>query len=70
MAQMIADNIKDPSFREWILPQFTTTTKTGQAVASIILMSTLQQYFGYGLLMLCSLPSVTLLGSHGQALLK
>jgi hypothetical protein len=42
MSQMIANNIKDPSFREWILPSFTTTTKCDQAVASILMMSVMQ----------------------------
>lgn len=48
MSKMIANNIKDPSLREWILPQFTTTTKVDQAVASILMMATLQKFFTYG----------------------
>jgi hypothetical protein len=62
MTKMIADNIKDLSLRQWILPQFTTTTKSDQAVASIMMMSTLQRYFTYGAGICCGLPSVTLLG--------
>lgn len=62
MTKMIAENTKDPSLREWILPQFTTTTKIDQAVASIIMMATLQQYFSYYCAITCGLPSVTLLG--------
>jgi hypothetical protein len=62
MSKMIADNIKDPSLREWILPTFTTTTKCDQAVASILMMSTMQKYFTYSISVCCGLPSVTLLG--------
>jgi hypothetical protein len=62
MSQMIANNIKDPSFREWILPSFTTTTKCDQAVASILMMSVMQKYFTYACGVCCELPSVTLLG--------
>lgn len=62
MSKMIAANIKDPSLREWILPCFSTTTKDDQAVASILMMATLQKFFSYGCGILCGLPSVTLLG--------
>lgn len=62
ISKMIANNIKDPSFREWILPGFTTTTKCDQAVASILRMSAMQKYFSYECVLYCGLPSVTLLG--------
>ncbi|PVH74854.1 hypothetical protein DL98DRAFT_385132, partial [Cadophora sp. DSE1049] len=62
MSKMIAGNIKDASLREWILPQFSTTTKVDQAVASIMMMATLQKFFSYGCGVMCGLPSVTLLG--------
>lgn len=62
MSKIIADNIKDPSLREWILPSFTTTTKCDQAVASILMMSAMQKYFSYSCSLTCGLPSVTLLG--------
>jgi len=66
MSKMIADNIKDPSLCEWIQPQFTTTTKNDQAVASILMMSAMKTYFSYGCGTMCGLPSVTLLGVRGD----
>jgi hypothetical protein len=67
MTTMIADNIKDPSLREWMLPSFTTTTKIDQAVAAILMMSTLQKYFNYSAnCCTCGLPSVTLLGQKSD----
>jgi len=66
MSKMIASNIKDPSLREWILPSFTTTTKVDQAVASIMMMATLQKYFTYGCGLTYGLPSVTLLGQKSD----
>ena len=62
----IEENIIDPSLREWFLPAFTTTTKSDQATASIIMMSAMQKYFSYGCCMECGLPSVTLLGTKGD----
>jgi Domain of unknown function (DUF4419) len=44
------------------MPAFTTTTKSDQATASIIMMSAMQKYFSYGCGICCGLPSVTLLG--------
>lgn len=66
MSGLIASNIVDPSLREWILPCFTTTTKVDQAVVSILMMATLQEYFSYKLHLLCGLPSVTLLGQKND----
>jgi hypothetical protein len=59
---MIEENIIDPSLREWFMPAFTTTTKSDQATASIIMMSTMQKYFSFGCGLHCGLPSVTLQG--------
>jgi hypothetical protein len=66
MTKMIAENIKDPSLREWILPTFTTTTKDDQTVASIIMMATLKNFFSYGCGICCGIPSVTLLGERSD----
>jgi hypothetical protein len=62
MGKLIAQNVVDPGLREWIMPQFTTTTKTDTVVASVLMMGALQKYFSYGALMRCGIPSVTLLG--------
>ena len=64
MSKIMAGNIHDEEWREWILPQFTTTTKADQAVASMIFMGTLQKYFIYTWVTRCGLPAVTL---HGTA---
>ncbi|KUJ13273.1 uncharacterized protein LY89DRAFT_687443 [Mollisia scopiformis] len=66
MSQLIQENVVDPSLRDWIMPRFTTTTKTDEVVASILMMSTLQKYFTYGCSVLCGLPSVTLLGEKSD----
>lgn len=66
MTKLIAENVKDPSLREWILPAFTTTKKIDQAVAAILMMATSQKYFSYGFGLTCGLPSVTLLGEKSD----
>jgi hypothetical protein len=62
----IAENIKDPALREWIMPDFTTTTPTDRMTAAIIMIGTLQKYFAYFLDITCGIPSVTLLGSKAD----
>jgi hypothetical protein len=62
MSSFLSENVKDPSLRDWILPAFTTTTKVDQAVASILMLASLQKYFEYGYSTMCGFPSITLLG--------
>ncbi|GAM17474.1 hypothetical protein SAMD00019534_006490, partial [Acytostelium subglobosum LB1] len=63
MTKQIADNIKDPSVREWVMPDFTTTTYNDRVVGSFALMSTLKNYFDYKFSLRCGLPKVTVMGS-------
>jgi hypothetical protein len=63
IGKKIEENIIDPSLRKWFMPAFSTTTKSDQATASIIMMSAMQKYFSYGCCIRCGLPSVTLLGT-------
>lgn len=71
MTNEIAENIKDPSLRDFFLPNFTTTTQTDRVVSAIQLMGSMQKYFEYIFMITCGIPSVTLLGerSDWQALL-
>ncbi|KAF5542955.1 hypothetical protein FNAPI_9843 [Fusarium napiforme] len=62
MTLVIEKNIKDPSFREWVLPSFSTTTENDRVVGSVLLMGALQKYFSYRITLCCGIPSVTLLG--------
>ncbi|KAN0019001.1 hypothetical protein ACTFIU_002203 [Dictyostelium citrinum] len=48
MSNEIQSNIKDPSIRNWIIPNFTTTTESDKVVFSMALMSTtMKKYFNY-----------------------
>ncbi|GJJ78993.1 hypothetical protein EMPS_11352 [Entomortierella parvispora] len=64
MGELIQQNVVDPSLREWIMPEFTTTTENDTIVSSVIMMSTLKKYFSYRIVLRCGLPSVTLLGER------
>ena len=62
MTELIQKNVLDPSLREWILPDFTTTTVNDRVVSSVVMMATMKAYFDYKFSLMCGLPAVTLLG--------
>jgi hypothetical protein len=63
MQRLIAQNIKDPSIRDWIVPKFTTTTKTDKVVFGALFMGAVQEYFYLKLTLGCGHPEITLLGT-------
>ncbi|KAI0777923.1 hypothetical protein BC629DRAFT_1594648 [Irpex lacteus] len=54
--------IVDRSFKEWILPRFSTTSKNDTVVAAVTMMATLKQCFSYTFELRCGIPRVTLEG--------
>ncbi|KAI0135939.1 hypothetical protein F4776DRAFT_109914 [Hypoxylon sp. NC0597] len=63
-ASVIQDNVVDPELRQWMIPDFSTTTNHDKAVAAFGMMGAMQQYFEYTIVGGCGLPSVTLLGTR------
>ncbi len=49
--------------REWMEPDFSTTTPVCKTVGRIAMMSTLQNYFTYSICFMCGIPKVTLEGT-------
>ncbi|OQV19507.1 hypothetical protein BV898_06495 [Hypsibius exemplaris] len=45
IGHLIKKNVIDPSLREWIIPDFTTTTSNDKIVSSLVMMATLKAYF-------------------------
>jgi hypothetical protein len=67
MTRLIEQNITDPKLRAWVLPSFTTTTRTDRVVASALMMGMLQKYFDYIFdPCCCGIPLVTLLGEKSD----
>jgi hypothetical protein len=62
MADEIQKNVVDPSLREWIVPEFSTTTTNDTTVCSMVMMATLKEYFSYKFMLLCGIPRVRLEG--------
>jgi hypothetical protein len=64
--RLIKENIVDNELREWVMPNFSTTTDEDKTVAAVVMMGTLQKYFEYIALCGCGFPSVTLLGEKAD----
>ncbi|OQE35427.1 hypothetical protein PENCOP_c013G03443 [Penicillium coprophilum] len=62
MTRLIEKNVvEDEELRAWVMPTFSTTTKSDNVVAAILMMGALQKYFSYKMSICCGTPSVTLL---------
>lgn len=66
MSRLLGASIRDPGWREWIVPRFSTTTTVDETVESIVMMGTFQKYFSYSWGTRCGIPSVTLLGEQAD----
>ncbi|THU79761.1 hypothetical protein K435DRAFT_875089 [Dendrothele bispora CBS 962.96] len=66
MTGEIEKNINDPSMTGWIIPKFSTTTLNDVVVSSVLMMSTMKQYFSYTFEMTCGIPKVTLEGEKAD----
>ncbi len=68
----IQARIQKPWVKDWLLPDFSTTTKDDVMTSTILMMGLFKSYFSYEGGIICGLPSVTLLGekSDWEKLLK
>jgi hypothetical protein len=64
LTYMMEGLLVDKEIRDWVIPDFTTTTHHDIAVASMTMMATMQKYFSYRANTGCGFPSVTLLGER------
>jgi hypothetical protein len=63
MSDEIVKNIKNPLVTAWLMPEFSTTTKTDRVTAAVTVMATMKEYFSFKFCLRCGLPSVELLGT-------
>ncbi|KAJ6450380.1 hypothetical protein C8R45DRAFT_1043484 [Mycena sanguinolenta] len=67
MVGLLEKNVVDPTLREWVMPNFTTTTKHDKTVGAVLMMATLKQYFSYAFdCTCCGIPRVTLEGEKAD----
>jgi len=66
MTEKIHENVVDKSLKEWILPDFSTTSQNDIVICAVLMMSTLKAYFDYRMTLCCGIPSVTLEGEKSD----
>ncbi|CAB4009585.1 Hypothetical predicted protein [Paramuricea clavata] len=64
MSKEISKNVKVPEYLDAVTADFTTTSPTMKMVSQISIMSSLQQYFEYGIRTFCGIPAIEMLGSE------
>ena len=64
MSNEISKNVKVPEYLDAVTADFTTTSPTMKMVSQISIMSSLQQYFRYGMMTMCGIPAIEMLGSE------
>ena len=62
-SEKLVANIEDPSIREWVIPNFSTTTPTHRLAGCITLFSAMKTYFRYRAVFMCGIPKITIEGT-------
>ncbi|KAJ6617880.1 hypothetical protein Bhyg_17475 [Pseudolycoriella hygida] len=63
MTKKIDENLVDKSVKDWILPNFTTSTPNDVITCGTIFMAVTQKYFDFMCMLLCGIPNITLEGT-------
>ncbi|CAL8133333.1 unnamed protein product [Orchesella dallaii] len=63
MTREIDRNFVDSKVKEWIMPNFTTTTQNDYVSIGVVLMATMKHYFDYEFQISCGIPNITLDGT-------
>ena len=64
IAKGIKENVKVPEFVDGMTADFGTTTPVQKIVSQITLMYSVKQYFAFGMMTMCGIPAVEMLGSE------
>ena len=63
MSKKITENVKVPEYVDAVTADFSTTTPVQKIVSQITVMSSLQEFFEFKMVMFCGIPSVEMLGT-------
>ncbi|KAI8714843.1 hypothetical protein NCS52_01205200 [Fusarium sp. LHS14.1] len=60
----IQKRVKTEWLLDWIMPGFSTTTRDDEVTATVLMMGLMQYFFEFEGMIVCGIPSVTLLGER------
>lgn len=58
---------RSKKYKDWVTPEFTTTTEQDKVVASVLFMGLMKDYFVYTCYLRCGLPSIALPGDWEES---
>lgn len=64
ISKQISKNVKSPEYVDVITANFSSTSPVQRIVSQITLMSSLQEFFEFKMMLLCGIPGVELLGTE------
>ncbi|KAG2148746.1 uncharacterized protein EDB93DRAFT_1144715 [Suillus bovinus] len=64
MLELMHTRVVDPMLRDWIMPEFSTTTDVDRTVYAMSMLGTMKEYFRCKFVLRCGIPLVTLLGER------
>jgi len=63
MTAKIHENLVDKTVKDWILPNFSTTTEDDKITTGVVFMASMKKYFKYKFCLMCGIPFITLDGT-------
>ncbi|KAF4459854.1 hypothetical protein FALBO_13383 [Fusarium albosuccineum] len=60
----IQQRVKTEWLLDWVMPGFSTTTESDEVTATVLMMGLMQHFFEFSGMVICGIPSVTLLGER------
>lgn len=66
MSNEITKNVKVPEYVDAMTANFSCTTNVQRIVSQITLMSSMQEFFEYKLMMMCGIPAIEMLGTEAD----
>jgi hypothetical protein len=63
MIDLMDENLVDKELKAWIMPAFSTTTRTDTTVSAMLMMACMKKYLSFSGIMSCGIPNVTLEGT-------
>ena len=64
ISKKITENVRVPEYVDAVTADFSVTTPVQKIVSQITLMSSLQEFFEYEMMLLCGIPGVEMLGTE------
>ncbi|ODM94104.1 hypothetical protein Ocin01_12578 [Orchesella cincta] len=63
LGKKIDENLVDSEVKDWILPNFSTTTENDRVSIGVVFMATFKKYFDYRIMLSSAIPHITLEGT-------